>query len=60
MSSLCILLCLCFSLSKSGKTYLRPMMPPGDRMWQLIYPDSEEKIKAVGMGLTFYSLKKTI
>jgi hypothetical protein len=36
------------------------MMPPGDRMWQLIYPDSEEKIKAVGMGLTFYSLKKTI
>jgi hypothetical protein len=26
-----------FSLNKSYKTYLRPMLPPGGRNWQLIY-----------------------
>jgi len=28
-----------FSLNKSHETYLEPMLPPGDRNWQLIYPN---------------------
>jgi hypothetical protein len=28
-----------FSLTKSFKTYLGPMLPPDDRHWQLIYPN---------------------
>ena len=27
-----------FKLNKSRKTYLRPMLPPGDWNWQLIDP----------------------
>ncbi len=25
--------------NESCKTYLGPMLPPGERIWQLIYPD---------------------
>ncbi len=33
------LLAICdFSLNKSCKTYLGPVLPPGNKIWQLIYP----------------------
>ncbi len=36
-----VLVCALYSIKygKSCKTYLGPILPPGDRIWQLIYPD---------------------
>ncbi len=39
----CVLFCD-FSLNKSCETSLGPMLPPGGRTWQLIYPNWSLKI----------------
>jgi hypothetical protein len=39
-----------FSLNKSYKTYLGPMLSPGVRNWQLIYPNCQSSIAAIIVG----------
>ncbi len=42
------LLSICeFSLNKRCETYLESILPPGVKIWQLIYPDSKDSRSVV-------------
>ena len=36
---ICAILFCDFSLNKGQKTHVGPMLPPGDRNWQRVYPN---------------------